>query len=129
MMGTLLIAAVNTVFISASLAGVKVLHGEDVYGDWRSDAPGIRRHIKVSDLPDTYASPSTAHSVVMLRKPADAQLKVPPGFEVKLFASGLDQPRLIRVAPNGDIFVAESMAGRIRLLRPTDSGNEVSRKS
>ena len=129
MMRTLLIAALSTASISACLAGVKVLEGKTAYGDWRSDAPGIRRHIRVPDLPDPYASPSTAHFVAMLRKPANAQLNVPPGFEVKLFASGLDQPRLIRVAPNGDIFVAESMAGRIRLLRPTDSGNEVSRKS
>ena len=40
---------------------------------------------------------------------------------------GLDQPRLIRVAPNGDVFVVESSAGRIRLLRPADGGDEVSR--
>jgi glucose/arabinose dehydrogenase len=33
---------------------------------------------------------------------------VPPGFQVSLFASGLESPRLIRVAPNGDVFVAES---------------------
>src|SRR6202035_6193273 len=47
---------------------------------------------------------------------------VPPGFEVTLFAEGLDQPRLIRAAPNGDIFVAESAAGRIRVLRPAAPG-------
>jgi glucose/arabinose dehydrogenase len=43
---------------------------------------------------------------------------VPNGFEVNLFASGLSGPRLIRVAPNGDVFAAESSAGRIRVLRP-----------
>jgi glucose/arabinose dehydrogenase len=32
------------------------------------------------------------------------------------FASGLDGPHLLRVAPNGDIFIAESKAGRIRVL-------------
>ena len=47
----------------------------------------------------------TANSVAVVGKPTNAQLKVPPGFEVKLFARGLDQPRLLRVAPNGDIFV------------------------
>jgi glucose/arabinose dehydrogenase len=35
-----------------------------------------------------------------------------------LFASGLSHQRLIRVAPNGDVFAAESEAGRIRVLRP-----------
>jgi hypothetical protein len=53
MMRTWLIAAVNTVLISASFAGA--LHGKDAYGDWRSYAPGICRHITASDLPDPYA--------------------------------------------------------------------------
>ena len=35
-----------------------------------------------------------------------------------MFASGLSHQRLIRVAPNGDVFVAESEAGRVRVLRP-----------
>jgi len=43
---------------------------------------------------------------------------VPNGFEVNEFASGLTRPRLIRMAPNGDIFAAESGAGRIRVLPP-----------
>jgi hypothetical protein len=71
--------------------------------------------------------PSSANPVAVVEKPANALLKVPPGFEVKLFASCLDNPRLIRAAPNGDIFVAKSVAGRIRVLRPADGGDEVSR--
>ena len=78
-------------------------------------------------LPAPYASNSTANGAVVVGKPADAQLNAPLGFQVKLLASGLDQPRLIRVAPNGDIFIAESSAGRIRVLRPSDRGDEVSR--
>jgi glucose/arabinose dehydrogenase len=79
-----------------------------------------------SDLPVPYASPSRANEVAVVEKPANARLKVPLGFEV-IFANGLDEPRLIRVAPNGDIFVAESVAGRIRVLRPADGGDGVSR--
>jgi glucose/arabinose dehydrogenase len=41
---------------------------------------------------------------------------VPPGFEVSLFASGLDMPRTLRTAPNGDVFLAESGAGVIRVF-------------
>ena len=104
-----------------------LLVGKAAYGDWRSDAPGIRRYIRASDLPAPYASNSTANSAVVVGKPADAQLNAPLGFQVKLLASGLDQPRLIRAAPNGDIFIAESSAGRIRVLRPSDRGDEVSR--
>ena len=90
-----------------------LLVGKAAYGDWRSDAPGIRRHIRASDLPAPYASSSTANFASGVGKPADAQLNVPLGFRVEPLASGLNQPRLIRVAPNGDIFIAESRAGRI----------------
>jgi glucose/arabinose dehydrogenase len=45
---------------------------------------------------------------------------VPNGFEVTLFASELETPRYLLTAPNGDIFVAESYAGRIRVLRDAD---------
>jgi glucose/arabinose dehydrogenase len=48
----------------------------------------------------------------------DQKPLVPAGFAVNLFASGLAGPRMIRAAPNGDIFVAESRAGRISVLRP-----------
>jgi glucose/arabinose dehydrogenase len=46
--------------------------------------------------------------------------QVPDGFAVALFAEGLSGPRTLRVAPNGDIFVAETSAGRIRVLRAAD---------
>ena len=45
---------------------------------------------------------------------------MPAGFTVKLFHQGSTPPRVLRTAPNGDIFVAESYAGRIRILRPRD---------
>ena len=89
----------------------------------------LRRYITPSDLQAPYNSPSTANNAVVVAKPADARLRVPLGFQVKLFASGLDNPRLIRVAPNGDIFITESGAGRIRVLRPSDGGDEWSRNS
>src|SRR5262245_46286531 len=109
-----------------ALAASATLEGTAAYGAWRSDAPGIRRQIRVPDLPAPYASPSKAIFPAVVEKPADARLKVAAGFEVSLFASGLVHPRLIRVAPNGDIFVAESLAGRIRVLRPSNSGDQVS---
>ncbi|MEJ0071063.1 MAG: PQQ-dependent sugar dehydrogenase, partial [Pseudomonadota bacterium] len=43
---------------------------------------------------------------------------VPPGFTIERFAADLREPRILRVAPNGDVFVAETRAGQIRLLRP-----------
>ena len=52
-------------------------------------------------------------------RPAGAALHVPPGFTIAEWASGLDNPRFLTVAPNGDVFVAESAAGTILLLRPS----------
>jgi glucose/arabinose dehydrogenase len=53
----------------------------------------------------------------------DAVPAVPPGFTVRKFASGLQNPRLMRVAPNGDIFIAETGADRIRVLRTVDGAD------
>jgi len=99
-----------------------VLRGKSAFGDWRDDAPGKRRHISADALPAPYATSSRSNGVRVAAKPRDAELKVPAGFEARQFASGLSQPRTIRVAPNGDIFVAESAANRIRVLRPADNG-------
>jgi glucose/arabinose dehydrogenase len=99
-----------------------VLEGAAAFGSWPDDAPGKRRHITANALPAPYASPSVGNGVRVVRPPAGATLKVPAGFEVKEFASGLTGPRLLRAAPNGDIFVAETGAGRVRVLRPGENG-------
>ena len=67
--------------------------------------------------PPPYATPSVDNGPTVLARPADAWPKAPPGFVVELVASGLDNPRLIRVSPSGDVFVAESRPGRVRVLR------------
>jgi hypothetical protein len=77
----------------------------------------VARHIRAQDLPAPYATPSAHNDVNVVRRPEGAELKVPPGFVVHRFASGLDRPRLMRVAPNGDVFIAESSARRIKVLR------------
>ncbi len=47
---------------------------------------------------------------------------MPEGFTVEKYATGLDNPRIIRRAPNGDVFIAESKPGRIRVLRDQGEG-------
>jgi glucose/arabinose dehydrogenase len=56
-------------------------------------------------------------------------LRMPAGFEINVFARDLENPRTIRVAPNGDVYVAEREAGRVRLLRDSngDGRADVSR--
>jgi glucose/arabinose dehydrogenase len=96
------------------------LTGAAAYGDWRQDAPDVGRLIRPDDVPPPYASRSASNTPDVVARPRDAALKVPPGFAVAEFAHGLTGPRQIRVAPDGDIFVAESASDRIRVLRAAD---------
>ena len=97
-----------------------VLVGKDAFGSWQLDRPGTVRLIRPQDLPAPGATRSSANLSQIVSRPADAVPQVPPGFRISLFASGLSGPRVIRTAPNGDIFVAETHAGRIRVLRAAD---------
>src|SRR3954454_15517568 len=94
-------------------APARTLNGAAAFGDWTTDAPGTRRRIIPTDLPPPGATPSASNSPRLVPRPADAWPKVPPGFAVDVFAEQLEGPREMRVAPNGDIFVAEGQAGRI----------------
>ncbi len=110
----------SAALLAAGPAAAQVLTGAAAYGDWRGDAPGVRRQITAADLPPPYASRSAGNAPSVDDAPAGASLRAPPGFTVTRFADGLRNPRLIRVAPNGDIFVAETAAGRIRVMRAAD---------
>jgi glucose/arabinose dehydrogenase len=94
--------------------------GLDAYGDWTSDAPGARRRILPRDMPPPKATASSANFSHVIARPEGASPRVPAGFHVTEFASGFSEPRMIVTAPNGDIFVAESRANRIRILRDAD---------
>jgi hypothetical protein len=43
---------------------------------------------------------------------------VPSGFNASVLAKGFDEPRWLAVAPNGDVFVADSAARKVIVLRP-----------
>ena len=89
--------------------------------DWSDDRPGLCREIRPGDLPRVLGSHQNYAHVI--QRPRGAWPQVPAGFTVKLFHQGNTPPRVLRTAPNGDIFVAESYAGRVRVLRPSASGS------
>lgn len=91
------------------------------FTDFRYEAPGVAHKVTVADLPAPYTTPSAGNPPQVVERPAEAWPKAPPGFHVGLYAEGLHQPRVIRVAPNGDIFVAESGGGQIRVFRGIDA--------
>ncbi len=105
-----------------------VLTGAAAFGDWRSDAPGVRRHIRLGDLPAPFATSSARNSPRVVPRPPEARPRAPDGWRVDLFAEGLEEPRQIRVAPNGDIFLAETGRGRIRVLRAKDGATRAEQR-
>src|SRR5215475_3365768 len=113
MLGGLILGCLD----SAALAQSGAREGQDAFGSWQADKPGTVRLIRPQDLPAPGASRSVANFSSVVARPADATPLVPDGFKIELLAEGLSGPRILRVAPNGDIFVAETRAGRIRVLR------------
>jgi glucose/arabinose dehydrogenase len=87
------------------------------FTDFRYEVPGKVRKITVSDLPAPYATHSAGNAPTMAPRPDGVLPVAPKGFKVNLYAQGLGTPRVIRVAPNGDIFLAESGNGQIRIYR------------
>ena len=88
-----------------------------VFTDYRQEKPGTIHKITLADLPPPLATPAVSNSPATRPRPEGALPDTLPGYKVTLYAAGLRRPRLIRMAPNGDLFVAESQAGEIKVLR------------
>jgi glucose/arabinose dehydrogenase len=87
------------------------------YTDFRYEQPGKVRKITAQDLPAPYVTESASNGPQLAARPRDAWPKAPAGFSVQQYMTGLDNPRLIRTAPNGDFFLAESSSGKIKVFR------------
>jgi glucose/arabinose dehydrogenase len=72
-------------------------------GGWRTRI--VTRLLSVSNAPNVVPAP------------AGFVPRVPAGFTVSVFARGFDEPRWLAVAPNGDVFVADSAVGKVIVLR------------
>jgi glucose/arabinose dehydrogenase len=129
MLGTNLVGASLSAALLAAMTvtasrAEPVLKGAEAFGDWQRDKPGTIRLITPQDLPKPGATPSSSNPSRVLTRPASVVPRVPAGFKVELFASGLSGPRIIRTAPNGDVFVVETAQGRIRILRSADGASK-----
>ena len=115
----------------------KTVTGQAAFADWDKQQPGVRRKITVADLPAPNTAEAVNNTAHLIPRPADAWPIAPAGFKVTLYAGGdakplqradnkqnmeasggtLTMPRLIRAAANGDLFLADSGAGTIFILR------------
>ena len=99
-----LAAALTAISVGAA-AQDNVLKGKAAMGGWQQDKPGLKRHLTLQEQPPIGKDVKNFSEKAPM--PEGAKPQVPPGFSVEMVASGLDTPRVIRMAPNGDLFVAE----------------------
>ena len=135
-----LAASMATICVSVLHAQTDpLLTGQAAFTDYSQQKPGVRHKITVADLPQPKPDESVSNQPHVVPRPANAWPVAPAGFKVTLYAGGdnaplqrsdatehmarskgtFTQPRLIRTAPNGDLFLADSGAGTIYVLRGT----------
>lgn len=114
--------------IPAAIAAGALILWADVnsFSTALTEKPGTVRHITAADLPKPYATPSANNSSHVVPRPEGAMPVALPGFKVDLFASGLHTPRAMKAAPNGDVFLAETGTGHIRVYRGTAASDYAS---
>ncbi len=87
-------------------------------------------HGKKPDLHKPFATQSAGNGPDEIKRPDGFLPSVPNGFHVNVYAENFKTPRWMFVAPNGDLFVAESGAGRIEILRdPKQIGSAQERET
>lgn len=104
-----------------SAGALKAPEPHGPFTDFRYEKPGATHKITVGDLPQPFATNSARNGADLVARPEGVWPVAPAGFKVELYAAGLDNPRWMRTAPNGDIFLAEMQPGRIRVFRGVTS--------
>ena len=84
--------------------------------------------VAVQQLPEPFETPWNRAIPRVVDRPEGVALSVPDGFAVNVFAEGLANPRRMELAPNGDVFVAESRTGEIVVLRDADGDGVAERR-
>jgi glucose/arabinose dehydrogenase len=80
------------------------------------DAPGREYLVKPADLPPPFATPSASNSADQVRRKPGQRPVAVSGYDVAIFAQGLNNPRWMTVAPNGDVFLAQPAIDEVTLL-------------
>jgi glucose/arabinose dehydrogenase len=131
------VLAAAALILPAAVAPQQTITGQAAFADWNQQQSGVRRKITVADLPEPKPDEAVDNTPHVISRPADAWPIAPAGFKVTLYAGGdstpmqradnkevmtlsggtFTMPRLIRTAPNGDLFLADSGAGTIFILR------------
>ena len=86
-------------------------------------------HGQKPKLPAEFMTKSAGNPPEYEKAPAGFLPKVPEGFKVNVYATGFKYPRWMAVAPNGDIFLADSGSGDVVVMRdPKNTGTAQERE-
>jgi glucose/arabinose dehydrogenase len=77
--------------------------------------------VRADQLPKAYHTTSSGNPPQVIARPANATLNVPPGFRVELWATDFRDPRNMVLAPNGDVFLADTGTDTVYVLRDTNN--------
>jgi glucose/arabinose dehydrogenase len=83
---------------------------------------------KKPNLPAPFATKSAGNGPNDSKPPAGFLPRAPMGFQVSVYAKDFTRPRFLAVAPNGDIFVADTGAGQIVILHDPAHGGGTPQK-
>jgi glucose/arabinose dehydrogenase len=76
------------------------------------------------DLPPPFASKSATNPAQEGKPPQGFLPTVPEGFKINIFAADFKGPRWMVIAPNGDVFLADTASGKVVVLRdPRHTGS------
>ena len=128
-------------FSTACLSAQQTVTGPAAFADYSQQKPGVFRKLTVADLPEPNPSEAVDNGAKVVARPEGVLPLAPEGFQVTLYAGGdggptpapdghfserlgnspprgtFQQPRIIRTAPNGDIFLSDSFVGTVFVLR------------
>jgi glucose/arabinose dehydrogenase len=93
--------------------------------------PGQLLHTEISAarLAPPYATPSASNFSSVVSDLSGALLTVPPRFQMSVWSEGpFQQPRMMALAPNGDVFVADTEGGEIVVLRDVDGKGKAGKR-
>ena len=113
----LMVSVASLVVYAAKTDGMTILTGKQAFSNTASLKSGVARKITAKDLPKPGDTPS-GRTRGEGPRPANAMPQAPAGFKVGMFVSdGLNVPRQMRTAPNGDVFMADTGAGVVKIFR------------
>jgi len=118
---------------AAKTDGMNVMTGAKAFSNTASLSPGLARKITAQDLPRPQPPTMLPRLTMYLAagfgrsgaRPENVIPKAPAGFKVDIYvANGLTNPRQMRRAPNGDIFMADTGGGTVRIFRGVTAGGK-----